>query len=194
MAYATPQPRVLADVVPATVVNNIALVLGGAAFVGISAQLAVSLPFTPVPLTMQTFAVLAVGAVLGSVRGAVSLAVYALAGMAGVPWFANQTSGFSAPSFGYIVGFIVAAYVVGRLAEGGATRTVWRTAYLMILGSLTIYAIGMTWLKFSLGVDWSTAFELGVAPFLLGDAVKAVAAAGILPLLWRGLTRRGLLE
>ena len=194
MALAAPQPRVLADVVPHTWVRQIALIGGAAAFVGLSAQIAIPLPFTPVPLTLQTFAVLLSAAALGSLRGALAMLVYALVGMAGVPWFAQGSSGFAGPSFGYIVGFIIAALVVGRIAERGATRTAVRTAGLMIVGNLVIYAVGVTWLKFAIGVDWATAIALGATPFLIGDAIKIAAAAGLLPLTWRGLRKAGLSE
>lgn len=194
MSIAVPQPRVLADVVPRTWVRQLVLVGGGAAFVGLSAQIAIPLPFTPVPLTLQTFAVLLTGAALGSMRGALSMALYAVVGMVGVPWFAEGSSGYSAPSFGYILGFIVAAFIVGRIAEHGATRSVARTAGLMIVGNLVIYAIGVTWLKFALGVDFATAIALGATPFLIGDAIKIAAAAGLLPLTWRGLRKAGLTD
>lgn len=192
MAIAAPQPRVLADVFPSTLVRNIVLVAGGAAFVGLAAQVAVPLPFTPVPLTLQTFAVLLTAAALGSLRGMLAMLVYAIAGIAGVPWFAEGSSGFSAPSFGYILGFIAAALVVGRIAEGGATRTPLRTAGLMVVGNLVIYAIGVTWLKFAIDVDWATAIALGLTPFLIGDAIKIAVAAGLLPATWAGLRKLGL--
>lgn len=192
MAIAAPQPRVLADVFPSTLVRNIVLIAGGAAFVGLAAQVAVPLPFTPVPLTLQTFAVLLTAAALGSVRGVLSMLVYAIAGIAGVPWFAEGSSGFSAPSFGYILGFIAAALVVGRIAEGGATRTPLRTAGLMVVGNLVIYAVGVTWLKFAIDVDWATAIALGLTPFLIGDAIKIAVAAGLLPATWAGLRKLGL--
>lgn len=192
MAIAAPQPRVLADVFPSTLVRNIVLIAGGAAFVGLAAQVAVPLPFTPVPLTLQTFAVLLTAAALGSLRGMLAMLVYAIAGIAGVPWFAEGSSGFSAPSFGYILGFIAAALVVGRIAEGGATRTPLRTAGLMVVGNLVIYAIGVTWLKFAIDVDWATAIALGLTPFLIGDAIKIAVAAGLLPATWAGLRKLGL--
>lgn len=192
MAIAAPQPRVLADVVPHTWARQAVLVIGGAAFVGLAAQIAIPLPFTPVPLTLQTFAVLLTGAALGSLRGVLSMLLYTIVGVAGVPWFAEGSSGFSAPSFGYILGFIAAAFIVGRIAEQGATRSPMRTAGLMIVGNLVIYAIGVTWLAFALGVDIPTAVALGLTPFLIGDAVKIAAAAGLLPLTWRGLRRAGL--
>lgn len=192
MAIAAPQPRVLADVVPRTWARQLVLIVGGATFVGLAAQIAIPLPFTPVPLTLQTFAVLLAGAALGSLRGVLAMTLYAVAGIVGVPWFAEGSSGFAAPSFGYILGFIAAAFIVGRIAENGATRTAPRTAGLMVVGNVVIYAIGVTWLKFALDVDVATAIALGVTPFLLGDAIKIAAAAGLLPLTWRGLRKAGL--
>ncbi len=194
MALATPAPRVLADVVTQTWVRNVALVVGGAAFVGISAQIAIPLPFTPVPLTLQTFAVLLTAAALGSMRGVAAMALYAVAGAAGLPWFAEASSGYSAPSFGYIVGFIAAAFVVGRIAEHGATRSVVRTAGLMIVGNVIIYAVGLVWLKNSLDASWSDAIAWGLTPFLIGDAIKIAAAAGLLPATWKGLKKAGLTD
>ena len=192
MAITTPAPRVLADVVARSWVANVVLVLGGAAFVGISAQVIIPLPFTPVPLTLQTFAVLLVGAALGTWRGVASMVVYAAVGVAGVPWFSGGSSGWGGASFGYILGFIVAAGVVGRLAEQGATLTPVRTAGLMVIGNVVIYAIGVTYLKFAIDVSWGSALALGVAPFLIGDALKIALAAGLLPGTWRLLARSGL--
>lgn len=191
MAVVTPAPRVLADVVARSWVANLVLVLGGAAFVGMSAQVIIPLPFTPVPLTLQTFAVLLVGAALGTWRGVASMVLYAAVGVAGVPWFSGGTSGWGGASFGYILGFIVAAGVVGRLAERGATLTPLRTVGLMVVGNVVIYAIGVTYLKFAIDVSWATALTLGVVPFLLGDALKIALAAGLLPGTWRLLTRAG---
>ena len=114
-------PRTLADVIPGGLVRSIALVIGGALFVGLSAQVVIPLPFTPVPLSLQTFSVLLVGAALGSLRGLISMALYLMAGVAGVPWFASQHSGWAFASFGYIVGFVAAAWLVGMLAERGRT-------------------------------------------------------------------------
>ena len=194
------QPAVLADVWTEraegtrALLRQVILVLGGAVFVGLAAQVAIPLPFTPVPLTLQTFAVLLAGAALGSVRGVLSMTLYAVAGVAGIPWFAEGTSGFAMPSFGYILGFIVAAGIVGRVAEHGATRTVWRTAGLMVIGNLVIYAVGVTWLKFAIDVPWLTALELGALPFVVGDLVKIALAAGLLPLAWTGLRKAGLLD
>ena len=192
MAIATPAPRVLADYAARTALAQIALVLGGATFVGVAAQIAIPLPFTPVPLTLQTFAVLLVGAALGSLRGVLSMVVYLAVGMVGFPWFAEGTSGFSKASFGYILGFILAAFIVGRLAERGASTTAVRSAGLMVIGNLAIYAVGVTWLKFAIDASWATALSLGVVPFLIGDALKIALAAGLLPLSWKGLEKLNL--
>lgn len=197
---AVAQPAVLADVWTdraegaQSLARQAILVLGGAAFVGLAAQVAIPLPFTPVPLTLQTFAVLLAGAALGSLRGVMAMSLYAIAGVAGVPWFAEGSSGFAMASFGYILGFIAAAGIVGRVAERGATLTVWRTAGLMVLGNLVIYAVGVTWLKYAIDATWTTALQLGVAPFLIGDVVKIALAAGLLPLTWAGLRKAGLLK
>lgn len=183
-------PRTLGDVIPGGIARSIALVLGGAAFVGLAAQVAVPLPFTPVPLSLQTFAVLLVGAVLGSSRGLASLALYLLAGVAGVPWFSAHQSGWGFASFGYVVGFVLAAWLVGRLAERGADRTVLRTVGTMVLGNLAIYAVGVPGLMLATGMPLAKALLLGVVPFLLGDALKIALAAGLLPGAWTLVGRR----
>lgn len=189
MAFAAPAPRVLADFASRTAVTQVVLVLGGAAFVGLAAQVIIPLPFTPVPLTLQTFAVLLVGAALGSLRGVLAMTVYAVAGMVGVPWYAEGKSGFGGATFGYIIGFILAAYIVGRLAERGASTTALRTTGLMVVGNIAIYAIGVSWLKFSIDASWGTAIALGMTPFIIGDIVKIALAAGLLPLSWKGLEK-----
>lgn len=185
MSSISVSPRTLADVVPGGLARSVALVVGGAVFVGLTAQIAIPLPFTPVPLSLQTFSVLLVGAVLGSRRGAASMALYLLAGVAGVPWFSQHQSGWAFASFGYVVGFVLAAWVVGRLAERGADRHVVRTAGVMVLGNLAIYAIGVPGLMLVAGVDLGKALLLGVVPFLVGDALKILVAAGLLPAAWK---------
>jgi biotin transport system substrate-specific component len=196
MALAAPQPRVLADVVGRTWIRQLAVIAGGAAFVGLSAQIAFYLPWNPaVPLTLQTFAVILTAGALGSLRGVAAMAIYALLGSIGLPWFAQGSSGFGGAAFGYIIGFIVAAFVVGRIAESGATRSFGRSIGLMVLGSVIIYAIGATWLKYSLGVPWfgaDSAWAYGVKDFIIGDVIKLLAAAGLLPLAWKALNKAGL--
>ena len=196
MAHTAPAPRVLADVVAGTWIRTVALVLGGAAFVGIAAQVTIPLPFTPVPLTLQTFAVLLAGAALGTGRGTAAMGVYLLAALAGMPWVAPNDDGthttglalLEKPSFGYLLGFIVAAAVVGRIAERGATRTPLRTAGLMLVGSVVIYAIGATYLAWSLALPFlgaESAWAYGIQPFVVGDLLKLAAASALLPAAWR---------
>lgn len=185
----TRRPLVLADHVPWRWVREGLLVLGVAGLVGLSAQLSFPLPGTVVPVTGQTFAVLLGGAALGARRGALALALYLAAGAAGMPWFAGHSSGTAAPSFGYIVGFVLAAAAVGYLAGRRGDRTPLRTAATMALGTLLIYAVGVPWLMAALNVSLGKALSLGLWPFLLGDALKLVAAAGLLPGAW-ALVRR----
>ncbi|MFD4858337.1 biotin transporter BioY [Streptomyces atratus] len=185
---------VLADLLPAArhrYAVDTALVLGGAALTGIAAQIAVPVPGSPVPVTGQTFAALLVGTALGARRGFLSLAVYALVGMAGVPWFAGGSSGAGGASFGYVLGMLLAATVVGGLARRGGDRSVLRTAGTMVLGSAIIYAVGVPYLALSTGMSASAAIAAGLVPFLLGDALKAALAMGALPASWKLIGRRG---
>ncbi|MFD5251646.1 biotin transporter BioY [Streptomyces bobili] len=181
--------RVLADLIPASRVRDIALVLGGAALTGLAAQIAVPVPGSPVPVTGQTFAALLVGTTLGARRGFLSLAVYALVGMAGVPWFAEGGSGAGAVSFGYVLGMILASTVVGALARRGADRSVPRMAGTMLVGSAIIYAIGVPYLAYAADISASAAIAAGLTPFLIGDALKAALAMGLLPTAWKLIKR-----
>lgn len=186
--------RVLADLVPgaatAAVAREVALVAGGAALTGVAAQIAIPLPGTPVPLTLQTFAVLVVGAALGWRRGLLALALYAGAGLAGLPWFAEGQSGWAFASMGYVLGFVFAAALVGWLAERGADRRPVPAALIMLLGNLVIYVCGVSVLMSALDVGLGQAVALGVTPFLVTDAIKIVLAAGALPTAWRLAGRR----
>ncbi|MEW2245981.1 biotin transporter BioY [Streptomyces sp. NPDC058733] len=190
-AAATPARtgQVLADLLPSSRVRDAALVLGGAALTGLAAQISVPVPGSPVPVTGQTFAALLVGTALGAGRGFLALALYALAGMAGVPWFAGGASGASMPSFGYVLGMLVASTVVGALARRGADRNVWRTAGTMILGEAVIYAVGVPYLALATHMTATEAIAAGLTPFLLGDALKAALAMGVLPTAWKFANR-----
>lgn len=166
--------------------RDLGLILSGALFTALLAQVRIPLPFTPVPLTGQTFAVLLVAAALGARRGAASLGLYAALGLAGLPVFAGGASGLAyvlGPTGGYLLGFVLAAWLTGRLAERGLDRRI-RTAWLPFLaGTMVIYACGAGWLALSLGV--TKALALGVLPFLVGDAVKIMLAALALPAAWK---------
>jgi biotin transport system substrate-specific component len=178
-------PLVLADLVPGTVARDVVLVVGAASFVGLLAQISVHLSFTPVPITGQTLGVLLAGTALGWRRSAAAFILYMVAGLAGVPWFADHQHGYVGASFGYLVGFVLAATLCGMLAEKGADRSVLKSVPAMIAGEVVMYAVGVTWLAFSLHVGMGKAVSLGLTPFLAGDAIKAALAAGLLPATWR---------
>ena len=166
--------------------RNLVLITFGALFVAAFAQIRIPLPFTPIPLTGQTFAVLLVGAALGSKRGATSLVLYTLMGTLGLPFFTGSASGLaylSGPTLGYLVGFIAAAYVVGLLAERGLERSVRTSLVPFLVGTLVIYLFGAGWLAILFGVE--RVLALGVLPFLIGDAIKLILAALALPAAWR---------
>ncbi|OEV02762.1 biotin transporter BioY [Streptomyces oceani] len=181
---------VLADVLPASSagrarVRDAALVLGGAALTGVAAQIAVPVPGSPVPVTGQTFAALLVGTSLGARRGFLALAFYAMAGVAGVPWFSQGESGLGLSSFGYVLGMLLAAVVVGALARRGGDRGVLRTAGTMAAGMAVTYAIGVPYLALATGMSAGEALAAGLVPFLVGDALKAALAMGALPAVWK---------
>jgi biotin transport system substrate-specific component len=184
---AIPRPgrAVLADALPGDRVRDLILVLAYAGLTGLAAQ--VVIPFTPVPVTGQTFAVLLGAAALGWQRAFLGMAVYMAAGLAGVPWFAQASGGtdtLSAPSFGYIIGFLFAGALVGWLAANGFDRTPAQAVLTMVAGNLVIYAFGLPWLMASIHVGLAKGLDLGVTRFLLGDALKIALAAGLLPGAW----------
>lgn len=181
--HATSTRRVLADVVAPSITSDVALVLGGAALVGALAQVSIPLGFTPVPVTGQTLGVLLVGATLGTRRASVSLALYLVAGLAGVPWFAGHTSHVPFALVGYLVGFLAAAALTGAL--GARYRGVLATTATMIAGEAAIYAVAVPWLALALHVGLASALSLGMWPFLAGDALKALVAGVALPGAWR---------
>ncbi len=183
--FHTRRPLVLADVVPGALVRDVLLVVGGAAFTGLMAQISIPVAGSPVPITGQTFAALTVGAALGSLRGVLSMLLYLFAGMAGVPWYADHSSGIHIPSLGYVIGFVLAAGIVGALASRGGDRSPLRTIGTMAVGNLVIYAVGLSYLMLDLNITLSTAWEIGMKNYLLGDAFKILLAAGCLPLAWR---------
>jgi biotin transporter BioY len=179
---------VLADTVPAFAVRDVLLVVGFAALVGLLAQVVIPLPFTPVPITGQTLGVLLGGMALGWRRALSGMAVYVGLGLVGLHWFAGGTGGtgvIGAPSFGYLIGFIVAAAVLGRLAELRFDRDPLRVLGSMVVGNLIIYLFGVSWLMVAIHVDLAQGIALGLIPFLLGDAIKALLAAGLLPTAWK---------
>jgi len=179
------RPVVLADLIPGGLVRDAGVVLGAAGLTGLCAQVSIHTPLSPVPFTLQTFAVLLTGAALGSVRGLLAMLLYLVAGGLGLPWFAHASAGWGGASFGYLIGFVLAAAVVGRLSERRADRHVLSTAAQFVLGSVLVYLVGAGWLALDLHLSAGQAFTLGVRPFLATDAIKAGLAALALPSAWR---------
>jgi biotin transport system substrate-specific component len=184
VALRRPVPIVLADLLPGTLVRDTLLVVGAAGFVGALAQISIHLSFTPVPITGQTLGVLLSGAALGWRRAAASMALYAVAGVVGVPWFAGHTSGYVGASFGYIIGFFFAAALCGWLAERRADRTILTSVPAMVAGEIVLYACGLTWLAIYAHLGPASTISEGLTPFLAGDAIKAALAACLLPGAW----------
>ncbi len=201
----SPRPSTLAaQLLPAPalprVLRDAMLVLAGSAIVAASARL--TIPLEPVPVTGQTFGVLVVAMALGSRLGTLALAAYLIEGLAGLPVFAGGASGpgaIAGPSGGYLIGYLPAAWLIGRLAERGWDRTVGRTALAMLAGNVALYVPGLLWLgwhlsglpaeelgdhSFVMVVLWA-----GLLPFIPGDAIKLALAAVVMPLGWK-LARR----
>ena len=188
------QRTLFATVVTPTWPAAAVAIVAGSVLVALAAQLRVDLPFSPVPVTGQTFAVLLVGAALGARLGAATLAAYVAEGTLGLPVFAGGTSAWSpssvpgvpvafGPTAGYLVGFVAAAAVVGALAERGFDRRVLTTIVAMALADLVIFVFGVAWLARFVGPE--RALPLGMLPFVAGDAVKIALAAVALPVAWR---------
>jgi len=172
--------------------REIALILGGSLLIALSAQLRFVLPFSPVPITGQTFAVLLLGALYGSKRGPATVVTYLALGAVGLPVFAGGAFGIArlvGPTGGYLVGFVAAAFVVGLLSERGWDRKLWTTAVGMIIGNGIIYVAGVLWL--SRFVGWPAVLSTGVLPFLAGDALKIALATILLPAGWKLIGRAG---
>ena len=175
-------------VLPRSRIASVLLVVGAAAITALAAQVRIQLPFTPVPITGQTFAVLLSGAALGWRLGASSQMVYVLAGVLGLPVFSNGASGVEVvrgATGGYLIGFIFAAGLVGWMAEHRQDRTFATMFTAFILGSAVIYAFGVMGLMISTGWPLGEAIAKGVTPFLLGDILKATLAGLLVPGVWR---------
>jgi biotin transport system substrate-specific component len=152
--------------------------------------LSFNLPFLPVPVTAQTFGVLVIGMTLGRVRGSAVMLAYLFEGAMGLPVFAGGLAGpayLLAPSGGYLAGFVMAAYIVGYLAECGWHTTLWKALPAMVIGELVIYAFGLAWLaRFT---PPSAVLEMGLLPFIPGEIVKIAAASAVLPIAWKFIGR-----
>jgi biotin transport system substrate-specific component len=185
------KPSLIDIVVPRSIASDIALILGGALLTAVAAQIAI--PMWPVPITGQTFAVLLVGAILGASRGALSMITYFSLGAAGLPVFTGAAAGITfGTTFGYLVGFIAAAAVVGWFAQLNWHKKISGVIASFAIGNAVIYLFGLPWLAFalsnlSLASDISAVLMAGLVPFLVGDAIKMALAAAALPLAWKYL-------
>ena len=191
-SYAKAETLTGAWLAPLDWVKSVALVVAFSLFVALSAQVVVPLPFTPVPITLQTFAVLFTGALLGSRLGAAALLLYVVEGAAGLPFFRGGNGGLDYLRFsvtaGYLLSYPLAAFLTGWLAERGWDRKFLTAAAAMALGSIVILFGG--WLGLLRLYSASQAFALGVAPFIVGDIVKIALAAAALPSGWAILRKK----
>jgi biotin transport system substrate-specific component len=175
--------------------RHVALIVAGALVIALSANLSIRVPGSPVPITGQTFAVLLVGGALGSRRGVLATLLYLVLGLF-LPVYAEQKQGLAVigsiadghlvlgATGGYLVGFVVAGGIVGRLAELGWDRRFGGALLAMAIGNLVIYLFGVPWLMAATGFDLAKAFSAGVGPFLVGDVIKLALAAGLFPIAW----------
>jgi len=173
------------------IVYDTILVLAGSAILALSAQLSFYFPFSPVPITGQTFAVLFLGAVLGSYRGTLAVLAYLVEAAMGLPVLAGGMAGIAymvGPTGGYLTGFIAAAFIAGFLAERGWDRNVGTALLAMVLGDAALFICGMFWLSVYIG--WEKAIYAGLLPFIIGECLKLAAASLILPSGWKLISRR----
>lgn len=190
-AYASPRPVVLADVVGGTRTRDIALVIAGALLVALFAQITIPVPGSPVPVTGQTLAVGIVGASLGANRGVTSLMLYVALGFF-LPVYSDGGSGFDhlfGTNGGYIVGFVVAAFLIGKAAERGADRKPLLAFAAFCGAQLAVFGIGVPWLYVASDMSWGDTVHYGFTVFILGGLVKAAIGAGVTPAAWRGVKK-----
>lgn len=191
-SFAKAETLTSAVLAPLDWVRGLALVVAFSLLTALSAQVAIPLPWTPVPITGQTFAVLLTGALLGSRLGALAMLAYLIEGASGLPFFAAGGSGLArllfSPTSGYLLSYPAAAFVTGLLAERGWDKRFLTAAAAMAIGSIVILLGGWAWLARFSGA--ASAWTVGVAPFLLGDVIKIALAAAVLPSGWALLKRK----
>ncbi len=190
LTLAIGRPTIADRVLPRSIVLDAVLVVAGVALTAIAAQ--ISVPLWPVPITGQTLAVLLVGVTLGAVRAGISLALYAVVGVLGLPVFSQASSGWSVlagPTGGYIIGFVFAAVLTGWLAQLEWDRKLPKALVAFFAGSIVPFAFGLPWLAVSLGKlgypnDLNSVLTAGFYPFIVGGIIKAVIGAGLISLAW----------
>ena len=196
LTLALGRPTLADRIVSRTRVMDVVLIVAGAALTAVSAQIAV--PLWPVPITGQTLAVLLVGVTLGAVRGGLSMVLYAILGIVGLPVFSESSSGWgviAGPSGGYIIGFIFAAILTGWLAQREWDRKLLRAFVAFLAGSVVTFAFGLPWLATFLGAvgapnDLNSVLTAGLYPFILGGVATSILGAGIITLAWVAVGRR----
>jgi biotin transport system substrate-specific component len=186
LAQTLPRPRTRGG----SLAVDAALVVGGSLLIAVLAQVAIRLPFTPVPITGQTLGVLLVGTAYGWRLGALTLLLYLAEIAVGLPFAAEGEAGLerltlATPSGGYLWGFLLAGTLTGWLAGRGWDRSLRSSLGVMLLGNIVIYLMGVPWLAASIDVSGLEALELGLYPFVIGDTLKLLIAAGLLPAAWR---------
>ena len=174
-------------------VRHIALIVIGAVLIYLTTRISIPIPGSPIPITGQTFGVLLVGGALGFRRGLAGVLLYVLVGLVGFPWFAEGKGGLSVilgARGGYIIAFVVAGALVGRLAELGWDRRIVGAIGAMVIGNAVIYAIGVPWLMAVAHYDLATGIDKGLTPFIIGDVIKIALAATAFPVAWWVVGRR----
>ena len=179
-----------------TALTEALFVVGGIGFISLLAQISLPVPGSPVPVTGQTLAVLLIGTTYGARLGFITFASYLLAGIAGAPIFAPSATSANhgldrivGATGGYLVGMLVASFVLGYLADRKADQK-FRTSFpALLLGDLVIFTFGLAWLHASLDMTWAATIKAGLTPFILGEALKIAITATSLPLVWRKISR-----
>ena len=176
-----------------TTATKVALVIGGIAFLGLMAQIAVPVPGSPVPVTGQTLGALLLGSAYGASLGFTTFASYLIIGFLGAPVFASGAHGLTritGATGGYLVGMLLASLITGYLAGRKWDQRVTTVVPTMILGDLVIFSAGLFWLHHSIHATWATTFKLGFTPFILGEVIKIAIASTAMPTLWRFVPKR----
>jgi len=184
------RPTLVDRLLRRSLVTDIVFIAAGAALTAVAAQL--SVPLWPVPITGQTLAVLIVGSSLGALRGALSMVLYLVLGVVGLPVFSDQSHGLgvvTGPTGGYIVGFILAAALTGWLAQRKWDHRILGAIASFSAGTLVTFAVGLPWLAAVLHLDLQQTLAGGLYPFLIGGVIKALLAAGFIRLAWFGVNR-----